>query len=55
MESAFSRMGKCIGADICSQLLMKHDTDRSGTISINEFQAIVQEVEQWNVSVASDI
>ena len=39
-----------ISKDVASQLLTKHDRDRSGYISLDEFVSIVSEIKQWEVS-----
>ena len=42
--------GMKISKDVASQLLTKHDRDRSGHISLDEFVSIVSEIKQWEVS-----
>ena len=40
-------LGYNISPDVCNQLTIKHDKDRSGLLNINEFALIVSEVNQW--------
>ena len=40
-------MGFNISSDVCNQLTIKHDRDRSGMLDINEFTLIVSELNQW--------
>lgn len=40
-------MGYNISPDVCNQLTIKYDRDRSGMLNINEFTQIVSEVSQW--------
>ena len=49
MHDAFEKTGLFISMDVCNQLILKHDRDRSGSIDFNEFSAILQEVNQWMV------
>lgn len=49
MHDAFEMMGLYISTDVCNQLLLKHDRDRSGRVDFNEFNAIVGEITQWSV------
>ena len=43
--------GMKISKDVASQLLTKHDRDRSGFISLDEFISIVSEIKQWEVGL----
>ena len=45
-------MGLQISSDVCNQLALKHDRDRSNMIDINEFSAIVSELNQWRDAFA---
>lgn len=49
LRDALEMTGLCISMDLCNQLLLKHDRDRSGRVDFNEFNAIVGEVTQWSV------
>lgn len=51
MHDAFEMMGLYISTDVCSQLLLKHDRDRSGRIDFNEFNIIIEEITQWMVGM----
>ena len=49
MHDAFEKTGIFLSMDICSQLILKHDKERSGSINFNEFNSILQEINQWIV------
>ena len=51
MHDAFEMMGLYISTDVCSQLLLKHDRDKSGRIDFNEFNIIIEEITQWMVGM----
>ena len=49
LRSALQQLGIQLSVEICNQLFLKHDADRSGSIQLNEFRSIQQEVNQWVV------
>lgn len=54
LRVALQQLGIQLSVEICNQLFMKHDADRSGSIQLNEFRSIQQEVNQW-VSVFNSL
>lgn len=51
LRVALQQLGFQLSVEICNQLFLKHDADRSGTIQLEEFRCIYQEVNQWVVRV----
>ena len=49
LRMALQSLGIQLSVEICNQLFLKHDADRSGSIQLNEFIEIEQEVRQWVV------
>ena len=49
LRVALQQLGFQLSVEICNQLFLKHDADRSGTIQLEEFRCIYQEVNQWVV------
>lgn len=52
LRVALQQLGIQLSVEICNQLFLKHDLDRSGSIQLNEFRSIQQEVNQWVVGVS---
>lgn len=52
LRVALQQLGIQLSVEICNQLFMKHDADRSGSIQLNEFRSIQQEVNQWVVGLS---
>ena len=52
LRLALQNLGFQLSIEICNQLFMKHDADRSGSIQLNEFVEIEKEVRQWVVSIS---
>ena len=52
LRLALQNLGFQLSIEICNQLFMKHDADRSGSIQLNEFVEIEKEVRQWGVSIS---
>ena len=51
LQTAIKELGIPLSAEVCNQLFLRHDVDDSGIISINEFQAICNEVNEWFVGL----
>ena len=49
MRIALQNLNVQLSNEICNQLFMKHDTDNSGSIQINEFREIYREINEWIV------
>ena len=49
LRMALQSLGIQLSVEICNQLFLKHDADRSGSIQLNEFIEIEKEVRQWVV------
>ena len=53
VRMALQSLGIQLSVEICNQLFLKHDADRSGSIQLNEFIEIEKEVRQWVVGDVS--
>lgn len=53
LRMALQSLGIQLSVEICNQLFLKHDADRSGSIQLNEFIEIEKEVRQWVVGDVS--
>ena len=53
LRVALQQLGIQLSVEICNQLFLKHDIDRSGNIQLNEFRSIQQEVNQWVVGIST--
>lgn len=49
LRIALQNLNVQLSNEICNQLFMKHDTDNSGSIQINEFREIYREINEWIV------
>ena len=49
LQTAIKGVGITLSNEVCNQLFLRHDTDNSGFISVDEFRAIFDEVNEWFV------
>ena len=49
LRSALQNLNVQLSNEICNQLFIKHDTDNSGSIQLNEFREIYREINEWIV------
>ena len=54
LQAAIKGVNIALSNEVCNQLFLRHDVDNSGFISVDEFRAIFDEVNEWFVSFGGE-